>query len=91
MTIQAAYQELTQQLLSLYENGESAAIADLVIEHLTSTNKNEKLLRKEKMLSLNLETADFVRGLGSKADVAHYGNLCLNYAGCYLKALIKPL
>ncbi len=55
MTIHAAYQELTQQLLSLYENGESAAIADLVIEHLTSTNKNERLLRKEKMLSLEQE------------------------------------
>jgi release factor glutamine methyltransferase len=55
MTIESAYQELIQQLLSLYENGESAAIADLVIEYLTGINKNEKLLRKEKTLSLEQE------------------------------------
>jgi release factor glutamine methyltransferase len=55
MTIESAYQELIQQLLSLYENGESAAIADLVIEYLTGINKNERLLRKEKTLSLEQE------------------------------------
>ena len=55
MTIEAAYQELIQQLLSLYENGESAAIADLVIEDLTGTNKNERLFRKEKSLSTQQE------------------------------------
>jgi release factor glutamine methyltransferase len=55
MTIQAAYQQLIQQLLSLYENGEAVAIADLVIEHLTGINKNERLLRKEKTLSLEEE------------------------------------
>ncbi len=55
MTIEAAYQELIQQLLSLYENGEAAAIADLVIEHLTGTNKNERLFRKEKSLSTQQE------------------------------------
>ena len=46
MTIQKAYQQLLMQLDELYEPGEAANIADMVIEHLSGFRKIDRIGNK---------------------------------------------
>ena len=46
MTIQQAYQQLLVQLYELYEPGEAANIADMVIEHLSGFRKIDRIAHK---------------------------------------------
>jgi release factor glutamine methyltransferase len=51
MTIKEAARQLNDRLRSIYDEGESGAIADLVIEHLTATARNSQVFHQEKNLS----------------------------------------
>lgn len=50
MTIQQAYQQLSSQLSAIYDAREAANIADLVIEHISSEKKIDRLLNRNKAL-----------------------------------------
>lgn len=47
MTVQEAYKQLLAQLYELYDAREAANIADLVIEHLTSQRKIDRIVNKQ--------------------------------------------
>ncbi len=51
MTIQQAYQELSLQLSTLYEQSEAANIADWVIEYLTGKRKLDRITGKDIILN----------------------------------------
>jgi release factor glutamine methyltransferase len=51
MTIQEAAKTLKEQLFSNYDDRESAAIADLVMEKLTTWRKADRILHKNRLLS----------------------------------------
>jgi len=53
MTIQQAYHFLQEQLCTIYDNDESANIADLVIEHITGYKKLGRLTHKNLLLEEN--------------------------------------
>ena len=53
MTIQQAYQQLFQDLLTIYESREAANIADLVIEKITGQQRLNRILYKD--ISVNAE------------------------------------
>lgn len=65
MTIQEAYTRLMYQLFDLYDDRESANIADMVIEHITGFRKIDRVLNKQVLLNKEQEItlADFTAQL----------------------------
>lgn len=52
MTIRAAYQQLSSDLSAIYDSREAANIADWVIEHFTGLTRVDRIVYKDKELSL---------------------------------------
>jgi release factor glutamine methyltransferase len=52
MLIELAYQQLLQKLETLYEKREASNIANWVIEHITGLKRMDRLLQKDKLLSV---------------------------------------
>jgi release factor glutamine methyltransferase len=55
MTIQEATKYIIQQLKTIYDEGEAAAISDWVIEYLTRSKQTDRPFQKEKLLSTEQE------------------------------------
>lgn len=51
MTFAATRKQITERLKTIYENGEAASIADLVLEHLTGKSKSDISSGKESLLN----------------------------------------
>ena len=51
MTIAAARKYITEKLITIYDDGESTSIADLVLEHLTGKNKSEISSGKQSIIT----------------------------------------
>jgi release factor glutamine methyltransferase len=51
MTIPEAFHTLYQQLTTIYEDGEAAAISDWILEHLTGAKKTERLVNSSMILT----------------------------------------
>lgn len=51
MKIGEAERQVKERLASIYEEGEAQSIANLVIDHITSLSKSERLLKKNEMLA----------------------------------------
>ncbi|MCC7400778.1 MAG: peptide chain release factor N(5)-glutamine methyltransferase [Chitinophagaceae bacterium] len=55
MTVQQASRFIYQQLKKIYEERESSAMAEMIIEKLTGTKKTERIIHKEKELNKEQE------------------------------------
>jgi release factor glutamine methyltransferase len=60
MTIQEARTELKSALTPVYDMNEADNIAELVIEHITGLNRNERILNKNNQLN-DLQTEEFLK------------------------------
>lgn len=55
MTIQEASMKISRDLQTIYDEGESNAISDLVIEYITGSRKTDRIFQREKMLTPDQE------------------------------------
>jgi release factor glutamine methyltransferase len=81
MTVHAAYESLKQQLLTIYSEGESAAIAEWVIEHITGLrhNRSNNDLSADSLKKLNHITDQLMhhRPVQYATGTAYFGPLQL--------------
>lgn len=56
MLVELAYQQLLQQLETLYEKREATTIANWVIEHITGLKRMDRIIQKELLLNSEQET-----------------------------------
>lgn len=66
MTIREAEQETLLQLRNLYDERESSAICDWVLEHLTAKKRIDRILLKDTVLSI--QQIDQLRSIRSQLD-----------------------
>src|SRR5215467_15057842 len=57
MTIHEANQDLISKLSTIYDDRESAVIADMILEHVTSWKKIDRIIHKNIILSTSAQSA----------------------------------